>query len=818
MSFQMLKNEIIDVGLCQGCGLCVGLCKHIDMVDLRPNLKDFCIVARNGLACGKCYNSCPQVRKKQFKKEAPIDFYALQTSDPSILSNAASGGFVSTLSKYLLENEKISHLVSVRNIDETAKAVVILKSEEIIENAGVVYGRSGLLEKMIQVLGKEHDKIAIVGVPCEINAVAEVENEMKADILKIGLFCNASFRTQETDMGIISSPCASNCPAGVNAAGYIELIKLGRFQEAVDLIRQKNPFPSVCGRICTHECEFGCSLHQSSNPLAVRELKKFVTEWEMKNQKKVNKKPTNQNGKKIAIIGSGPAGLTAAYYCAKLGYKPVIFERADKTGGMLRLGVPQFRLPDDVLQHDIDFIKDAGVEIKTKVRFGEDITLKTLRDQGYEAIFLAIGQYKPLLLGIENENLKNIETALNFLVKYKYNFDQAEEKFKGKVVGVIGGGSVALDTAQTAIRLGAKRVIVFYRRGEKELPARREDYENSLEEGVEFHFLRNPSKFIGDKDGKLKAIELIKMKLGELDKSKRRSPIPIENSEYTMDIDYVVVAIGQTVDESFLDLSESKELKKNRGKITIDRITFQTNISGVFAGGDIIEKGKNIAVTAIAQGREAAYSIDRYLKGEDLYKGRIERKGLFYQGPIKVPEKIPPQPPKEKKEDYWMNFTEIDGVFNKELAVEEAKRCLNCNSYCSHCQDFAAQYADLSAGDIGSDKKFTTVLTWTRKGERIVQDLMKKKLVKRGVVSVEAVNLAISEKMKREILKFSENPRDNVYQWVRLHGPSTIPEMSEKLDLPVKDIRYNALRLTQTKKFSMEIIDGNPVFSKMVEE
>ena len=191
---------------------------------------------------------------------------------------------------------------------------------------------------------------------------------------------------------------------------------------------------------------------------------------------------------------------------------------------------------------------------------------------------------------------------------------------------------------------------------------------------------------------------------------------------------------------------------------------------------------------------------------------------MFYQGPIKVPEKVPPQPPKEKKEDYWMNFTEIDGIFNKELAVEEAKRCLNCNSYCSHCQDFAAQYADLSAGDIGSDKKFTTVLTWTRKGERIVQDLIKKKLVKRGVVSVEAVNLAISEKMKREILKFSENPRDKVYQWVRLHGPSTIPEMSEKLDLPVKDIRYNALRLTQTKKFSMEIIDGNPVFSKMVEE
>jgi coenzyme F420-reducing hydrogenase beta subunit len=248
MSFKMLKDEIIDLGLCQGCGLCAGYCKHIELVDLKPQLKDYCIVEKEGLACGKCYNSCPQVRHLKIENKTPVEILSLQTTDEQIRKNAASGGFITTLNKYLLETKQISHLIEVQNVEDRPQAVVTTNPNETKKYSGVAYGRSGVLKKLIEVLGTNYDNIGVVGVPCEIRGAYFTEQSMKKEFFKIGLFCNANIRNKATDGGEICSPCCNGCPAGVNAAGYINLIRKGKYQEAVNLIRETNPLPSICGR------------------------------------------------------------------------------------------------------------------------------------------------------------------------------------------------------------------------------------------------------------------------------------------------------------------------------------------------------------------------------------------------------------------------------------------------------------------------------------------------------------------------------------------------------------------------------------------
>ncbi|MFX1329074.1 MAG: coenzyme F420 hydrogenase/dehydrogenase beta subunit N-terminal domain-containing protein, partial [Promethearchaeota archaeon] len=353
MSFELLKEEIIDAGLCQGCGLCAGSCKHIEMEVRRPKLNDYCILERDGQDCGKCYQSCPQVIQKKFEEKQPLAIYSLRSKNPEILTKASSGGFVTTFAKGLLENETLKEIIMVQEEDEKPTAEIVSDPNEIIEKAGVIYGRSGVLERLVELTGKTFNPIGIVGVPCETRGAAELEQEMNREILKIGLFCSSQIRTEQTDKGLVCSPCCNGCPSGVNAQGYISLIRQGKYQEAVDLIREKNPLPSICGRICTNECEHGCTLIGDDHPVAIRELKKFVTEWEIDRAKNNSRsKPKSiKSAKKVAIIGSGPAGLTAAYFLRRMGYAPTIFEKTDQTGGMLRFGVPQFRLPNYVLDY-----------------------------------------------------------------------------------------------------------------------------------------------------------------------------------------------------------------------------------------------------------------------------------------------------------------------------------------------------------------------------------------------------------------------------------------------------------------------------------
>jgi NADPH-dependent glutamate synthase beta subunit-like oxidoreductase len=818
MSFELLKSEIIDAGLCQGCGLCAGSCKHIEMEVKRPTLKDYCILERDGQDCGKCYQTCPQVIQKKFKEKQPLSIYSLRSKNPEILAKASSGGFVTTFVKELLENDTLKNIVMVQEEDEKPTAEIVTNPEDVVQKAGVVYGRSGVLKQLVEVTGVTFDKIGIVGVPCEMRGAAEIEEEMKREILKIGLFCNSQIRTEQTDKGLVCSPCCNNCPSGVNAQGYISLIRQGKYQEAVNLIRENNPLPSICGRICTNECEYGCTLIGDDHPVAIRELKKFVTEWEIEHPKKGLKTTPKlkKNAKKVAIIGSGPAGLTAAFYLRKMGYAPTIFEKTDKTGGMLRFGVPQFRLPNYVLDYDVERIVDSGINVVLNKPLGPEMTIKDLKNEGFEAIFIATGQYKPRTLHLEGEDLPNVMVAINFLMDRKYRYWENKNEFEGKTLGIIGGGAVAVDVAQTALRLGADKVHLVDIMSEKELELVLKEIPDNEMSFIKYHFKTSTTKITKNKEDKL-VLNCHMIEWGTPDENGRRPLNKVEGSDYKIPVDTIVIAIGQAVDFDQIDAATNNELEKERNKIKVNEITFETNIPGVFAGGDIINNSKAVAIAAIAHGKEAAISIDRYLNGENIVEGRYKRINSFFTGPKKPPKDYSPKPEslEEATEEVNWTFDEIEQMFNEDMALQEARRCLSCNHFCSHCQDFPAIYSDITAGEVGSSKGFTTVVVWTEKGKELVDQAINKGLFDRGKVNEEQLKTAINLKSKRELMNFEKTPRQQVLDYITIQGPSTVSNIAKKTGIDAKKVRYEALRLVQLMQLDMKAEQNmnEPLFS-----
>ncbi|TFG16591.1 MAG: hypothetical protein EU531_06035 [Promethearchaeota archaeon] len=822
MSFELLKNEIIDAGLCQGCGLCVGSCKHIEMEVRRPVLKDYCILERQGQDCGKCYQNCPQVIQKKFEKRKPKAIYSLRSKNQEILAKAASGGFVTTLAKSLLDNKELAEIVMVQDIEEKPEAEIVSDPKEVVDKAGVIYGRSGVLEKLVNLVGKTSEPVGIVGVPCEIRGAAELEEEMNRKIFKFGLFCNSHMRTELTDKGIVCSPCCNGCPSGVNAQGYISLIRQGKYQEAVDLIRQNNPLPSICGRICTNECEHGCTLIGDDHPVAIRELKKFVTEWEIENSTKTGKKPKlDKNARKVAIIGSGPAGLTAAYYLRRMGYAPTIFEKTDKTGGMLRFGVPQFRLPNYVLDYDVGRIVDSGVNVILNSPLGHDMTIDDLKNEGFEAIFIATGQYKPRTLHLKGEDLPNVHVAITFLMDRKYRYWENNEEFKRKTIGIIGGGPVAIDVAQTALRLGAEKVHLVDIMSEEQLELVLKDIPENEIEFMKYHFATSTSKITQNKDGKL-VLNCYQIEWGDPDKNGRKALNKLEGSDFKIPVDTIVIAVGQAVDFDQIDAATENQLEKERNKIKVNEVTFETSIPGVFAGGDIINNSKAVAIAAIAHGKEAAISIDKYLKGESLMEGRYKKVNSFFAGPKKPPKdySLKPESLEDATEEISWSFEEIDQMFNEDMALQEARRCLSCNHFCSHCQDFPAIYSDITAGEVGSQKGYSTVVVWTDRGKEIVEHAIKSGLFEEGEVIEKEINQAINLKSKRELMTFEKTPRQQVLDYITSQGMGTITEMAYNLNLEPKKVRYEALRLTQMMKLEMKVDQGRdePLFTLICEE
>ncbi len=485
------------------------------------------------------------------------------------------------------------------------------------------------------------------------------------------------------------SPCSAACPADCNAHGYVSLIRERKFKEALQLIRDRIPLPAVCGRVCGL-CEDECNRNNLDQAVEIRALKRFASDWEMNHQEEMAEyleaaRPTGKKKAKVAIVGSGPAGLTAAYDLAKLGYQPVVFEALPKTGGMLRYGIPQYRLPDEVLDYEVGVIEKAGVDIRTREAFSKSTTVQGLRKEGFEAVFLAAGTQKSRKLFIEGEELEGILPALDFL-KAADN-GKSSSAVEGKIVAVIGGGNTAIDSVRTARRLGAKEALLIYRRTRAEMPAIAEEVQAAEEEGIKLYFLLAPQKILG-KSGKVTDLVCTRMRLGAPDASDRRRPIPVPGQTESIHVDVIISALGQEVDTAFID-AEGAKLDMVKGLIKVDPVSLQTSIPGVFAGGDVAGAGGYV-VHAIAHGHTAAQSIDRYLSKKDLHEGRTPEPTPTAPMPEEFHEKKPRVPvPMLDVNKRISNFAEVELGLSEEQAVEEASRCLNCG-VCCECQQCVA--------------------------------------------------------------------------------------------------------------------------------
>jgi len=475
-------------------------------------------------------------------------------------------------------------------------------------------------------------------------------------------------------------PCRAACPACINIQAYVALISQGKFREALEVIRRYIPFPLVCGRVCFAPCEDACTRSKVDENIGIRILKRFVADYELAIAKA--EKPTlvpKIHEERVAIIGSGPAGLTAAYELAKMGYPVTVFEKSSELGGMLRECIPKFRLPKDILDIEIDYVKGIGIETQANTEIGKDVTIEELTKQGYKAVFLAIGAQKSMKLNIEGEELTGVIDAIEFLKAVNKN----EKVELGDQVAVIGGGNVAIDVARTALRLGPKNVTIFYRRSRKEMPAHPHEVKEAEAEGVRIEFLVTPKRILGE-NGKVTAIELIRMELGPPDETGRRRPIPIEGSEFTVPVNSMIPAIGEIPDTTFLP----KEISiARRNRIVVDPITLETTKPGIFAGGDAVT-GPASVIEAIAAGKRAAVYIDQYLRGKPLKAieevETVEATWLSEEE-LKTVEKRPRQPmPTLNPYERVRNFKEVELGLSIKSALAEARRCLLCGP-CEEC-------------------------------------------------------------------------------------------------------------------------------------
>ncbi len=415
------------------------------------------------------------------------------------------------------------------------------------------------------------------------------------------------------------SPCVQGCPVEIDIPAFIGLIQVGDFMGAVKKIKEKNSLPAVCGRVCPQEdqCEDKCVLAKKGAPVAIGRLERFVADWEAGQGEVKPPEIMEKKGKKVAIVGSGPAGLTCAGDLALMGYDVTIFEALHKPGGVLVYGIPEFRLPKDIVQRECDYIAMLGVEFKTSKVVGLVYTLDDLFKEGYEAVFIGTGAGLPYFMNIPGEALNGVYSANEFLTRTNlmkaYLFPKYDTPLRiGRKVAVVGGGNVAMDAARSALRLGAEEVSIIYRRSRAEMPAREEEIENAEEEGVIFRNLCNPIAILGDEKGWVRALKLIRMELGEPDSSGRRRPVPVEGSEFELEMETVVMAIGQGPNPLLITRVPGLELNK-WGNIVADEETGKTSVKGVFAGGDIVT-GAATVILAMGAGKKAARAIDEYLR------------------------------------------------------------------------------------------------------------------------------------------------------------------------------------------------------------
>ena len=475
---------------------------------------------------------------------------------------------------------------------------------------------------------------------------------------------------------IISSPCQHTCPINQDVTCYIGLIAQGKFDEAIQVIRKENPLPAVCGRVCFHPCESKCKAGAGGgDPINIRALKRFATDYEINNKIPVEVETKEKNGKKVAIIGSGPAGLTCGYYLAMEGYGVTIFEALPVAGGMLAACIPEYRLPKDILEYDLECIQRVGVEIKKNCMVGKDISFSDLKKE-FDAIFIATGAHQGLKLRIPGEEANGVIDAVELLKKI--NLGQDAEL--GEKVVVIGGGNAAIDAARSANRMG-KDVAIYYRRTQKEMPASEEEIEAAIIEGVPIEFLVAPVKAIAS-GGKLTGVEFIRMELGEVDKSGRARPVPIEGSEFVADVDTLIPAISQEPDINTTVENTGLTFTK-WNTVQVDSETLYTGSDGIFAGGDVVT-GPASVPEAMADGKVAARMIQKYINGEPVEREYDVTRPAMEVAALELTEEEvdtikKPSMPVLSLEDRQLNNKEVELGFSTEMAVTEAKRCYRCD-------------------------------------------------------------------------------------------------------------------------------------------
>lgn len=416
-------------------------------------------------------------------------------------------------------------------------------------------------------------------------------------------------------------PCVSGCPVGIAIPNFIQKVKVGEFEEAYRIITESSSLPAVCGRVCPQEtqCEGKCVRGIKGEPVGIGRLERFVADRHNA-QKNVSATPAPANGHKVAIIGSGPAGLTCAGDLARRGYAVTVYEALHTAGGVLVYGIPEFRLPKSIVAKEIETLKQLGVRIEVNTVVGRTVSVDELmKQEGYEAVFIGSGAGLPRFMKIAGENLKGVYSANEFLTRVNlmkaYLPDSPTPIQHAKRVAVVGGGNVAMDAARSAMRLGAEEVYIVYRRSLEELPARREEVEHAMEEGIEFRLLNNPTEILGDESGFVRGMKVVRMELGEPDASGRRSPVEIPNSEYELECDCVIMAIGTSPNPLIKSTTEGLEVNR-RGGIVVEEATGKTSLDGVYAGGDAVT-GAATVILAMGAGKTAAHAIDEYIKNKE---------------------------------------------------------------------------------------------------------------------------------------------------------------------------------------------------------
>ncbi|MGQ9509020.1 MAG: FAD-dependent oxidoreductase [Thermodesulfobacteriota bacterium] len=481
----------------------------------------------------------------------------------------------------------------------------------------------------------------------------------------------------------VTAPCESACPSHLPITQYIELIKEGRFLESLAAIREATCLPGVLGRVCIRPCEDNCRRQNVDECISIKWLKRFVADYEVEKRRRPSIKKEASKPDKVAIIGAGPAGLSCAYYLAIKGYSVTIFERLGEPGGMAAVGIPDYRLPREVLRREVKIIEDLGVEIRYHTQVGKDITLSQIFEQGYKAIFIGVGAQTNTPMGVEGEDkgYKGFIPGVFYLLEINLGRDPYPE---GKKVVVVGGGNVAIDCVRSSFRIGKQDVNLVYRRTKKEMPADRVEIHDAEEEGVKFHYLCNPVRIIA-KDNRVVGVECIRMELGEPDESGRRRPVPIKGSEFFIETDILIPAIGQAIDLSFLDEKDGIKTTR-RSTIAVDEKTFMTTRPGIFSAGDCVT-GPDVLVRAAGHGKRAAEKIDLFLRGLEVKESEEERLEALMER-IKVYNKdekigipgghkramLPMLPPETRK---WV-FDEVESGFTIPVAQKEAERCLRC--------------------------------------------------------------------------------------------------------------------------------------------